>query len=71
MNLHALKDYIGQIIYDSEIEIEELEGCIDCLESRVFNKRVQIMVNRGRIETAVDLLDNMDDVLATKFGEEE
>ena len=66
MTLHALKDMMGEMLVSAEDEIGELENCIDCMESRIEDCHLQILWNRGRIDTISELFDTMDGVINDK-----
>lgn len=63
MTLHTLKDMMGEMLVGAEDEIEELDNCIECMESRISDCHLQILWNRGRIDTISELFDTMDGAL--------
>ena len=59
--LERLSDTLNEIIEESRDEIEDYEYSIACLNEQIAKKREWILMNRGRIGLAEEMLDEIDD----------
>jgi len=59
--LDRLSDTLNEIIEESRDEIEDYEYNIACLNEQISKKREWILMNRGRIDLAEEMLDEIDD----------
>ena len=59
--LDRLSDTLNDIIEEARDEIDDYEYNIACLNEQIAKKREWILINRGRIDLAEDILDEIDD----------
>lgn len=59
--LDRLTDTLNEIIEESRDEIDDYEYNIACLNEQISKKREWILMNRGRIGLAEEMLDEIND----------
>ena len=59
--LDRLSDTLNDIIEEARDEIDDYEYNIACLNEQIAKKREWILINRGRIDLAEEMLDEIDD----------
>ena len=59
--LDRLSDILNEIIDESRDEIDDYEYNIACLNEQISKKREWVLINRGRIALAEEMLDEIDD----------
>ena len=59
--LDRLSDTLNDIIEEARDEIDDYEYNIACLNEQIAKKREWILINRGRIGLAEEMLDEIDD----------
>ena len=59
--LDRLTNTLNEIIEEARDEIEDYEYSIACLNEQISKKREWILMNRGRIDLAEEMLDEIDD----------
>ena len=59
--LDRLSDTLNDIIEEARDEIDDYEYNIACLNKQIAKKREWILINRGRIDLAEEILDEIDD----------
>jgi len=59
--LDRLSDTLNDIIEEARDEIDDYEYNIACLNEQIAKKREWILINRGRIDLAEEILDEIDD----------
>jgi len=59
--LDRLTDTLHDVIEEARDEIDDYEYSIACLNEQIANQRKWILMNRGRIDLAEEMLDEIDD----------
>jgi hypothetical protein len=59
--IEQLTETLNSIVEEAECDIEQLEQCIECLHSQIAEKHNWILWNRGRIDTAEEMLAEIED----------
>jgi hypothetical protein len=65
LNVSAIRDYLKSMIVDADEDILDIKA-LSSEETHIADHLI-IMADRGRIDAATDVLDNMDDLLAIEF----